>query len=175
MVRNRKKGNGSFDQEMLDWHQRFSKRIVLKDVHRNELMDAAKQWACTNMVNGQTLCTEVHDQINHQIQGLPAQEIKKIWQLKKSQLIRDFLDAQYLDWYSMISQIAANLIRKGQHPLDAVSKACYDCLPLGHKPCLATKQENVYLEGLRLRRKRRKKLLDSGGIQMRLPWGQEAS
>lgn len=175
MPKKESKFDANFKKELKQARERVSIRIALKDVFRDELMTVCSHWSFVNNVNGYELCAKVHDEMNFRIQGLPAKDIKKAWQLLRNQLIRDFLDSYYLRLYCMVNCAAIILIKKGKHPLDAVHQACDDYLPLDHTPTLAAKRINVHLEQVYLYQKRKNHLLSTAGIQLELPLLQEAS
>ena len=156
------------EQEYVCWQQRYDIRIELKDVLRPELMNAVVQWARANKMSPQTLCSDVHDAMNERIQGAKSQQIRSWGGLPMAVLIRDYFDASPLMNYAAINKLAKNAIQdRGVEPLAAVYEACDVYLGESYIPKLLPISENVYSQGQRVRRSRRKSRL-AKGIQLNL-------
>ncbi len=156
------------EQEYVRWQQRYDIRIELKDVLRPELMNAVIQWARINGMSPQTLCSDVHDAMNERIQGAKSQQIRALGGLPMAVLIRDYFDASPLMNYAAINKLAKNAITdRSLDPLSAVYEACDFYLGKAYVPKLLPISENVYSQGQRVRKARRKSRLDKG-IQLTL-------
>ncbi len=151
------------DIEWQAWQQRYDIRINLKDVLRPELMNVTAAWAKANGVNPRTYCHQVHDRMNERIQGAKSQTLKLMGGLPLSVLLRDHLNAPVLNVYAGINRLAKNLVvDDGMEPLQAVDKACDLFLGKQHVPQLAEIAENVYLQGHRIKKAKRRKRLQQG-------------
>ncbi len=156
------------EQEYVRWQQRYDIRIELKDILRPELMNAVAQWAEDNCVSPITLCSDVHDVMNERIQGAKSQQIRTLGGLPMAVLIRDYFDASPLMNYAAINRLAKNAIQdRGIEPRAAVHEACDYYLGIAYVPKLLPISENVYSQGQRVGRARRKSRLRKG-IQLNL-------
>ena len=156
------------EQEYIRWQQRYDIRIELKDILRPELMNAVAQWAENNGVSPITLCSDVHDVMNERIQGAKSQQIRTLGGLPMVVLIRDYFDASPLMNYAAINRLAKNAIQdRGIEPRAAVHEACDYYLGIAYVPKLLPISENIYSQGQRVRRTRRKSRLRKG-IQLNL-------
>ena len=160
-------GHVSFDsdaeQECVRWQQRYDIRIELKDVVRPELMNAVVRWAQASKVSPPKLCSEVHDTMNERIQGAKAEQIRLMGGLPMAVLIRDYFEASPLVDYVAINKLAKNAIQdRGMEPISAVHEACDFYLGKTYVPKLVPISENIYIQGQRVKRQRRKKRLERG-------------
>jgi hypothetical protein len=156
------------EQEYVRWQQRYDIRIELKNVLRPELMNAVVLWAQNNGMSPQTLCSDVHDVMNERIQGAKAQQIRILGGLPMAVLIRDYFDASPLMDYAAINRLAKNAIQdRGVEPRAAVHEACDYYLGVAYVPKLLPISENVYSQGQRVRKARRKSRIEKG-IQLNL-------
>jgi hypothetical protein len=156
------------EQEYVRWQQRYDIRVELKDVLRPELMNSVVKWAQDNGMSPQTLCSDVHDAMNERIQGAKSQQIRALGGLPMVVLIRDYFDASPLMNYAAINKLAKNAIQdRGIEPLAAVYEACDFYLGKAYVPKLLPISENVYSQGQRVRKARRKSRL-ARGIQLNL-------
>lgn len=156
------------EQEFVRWKQRYDIRIELKDVLRPELMNSVVRWAQSNGASPKKLCSEVHDTMNERVQGAKAQQIRLLGQLPLAALIRDHFDASALVLYSAINKLTKNSIEdREMDPVSAVHDACDLYLGKAYVPSLAPIVENVYVQGEKVKKARRKKRLKAG-IQLNL-------
>lgn len=157
------------DQEIAQWMQRHDMRIFLKDVLRPELMALTVAHALETGENPRVLCRQVHDTMNERIQGAKSHDIKTFGHLPMAALLRDHLGVEDLVLYNAVNRMAKNAMEdRGLHPVSAVHHACDNYLGRKYIPKLAHLQENVYLQGQRLKLKKRRKQLQTTGIQMTL-------
>lgn len=160
--------NIGLDHQIAAWQQRYDLRIYLKDVLRPSLMDATKAWAQAHGVSPITLCSAVHDEMNKGIQGLKAEEIHVRNGISANDLLRDYYGPRPLMDYSSINQVACNLILdKGFEPIAAVVEACSVYFPSSRIPLPVPVEENLYLQGARLKRSQRRHRLQQG-IQLNM-------
>lgn len=156
------------EQEYVRWQQRYDIRIELRDVLRPELMNAVVTWAQSNRMSPQTLCSDVHDVMNERIQGFKSQQIRTLGGLPMAVLIRDYFDASPLMNYAAVNRLAKNAIQdRGIEPRAAVHEACDCYLGTAYVPKLLPISENVYSQGQRVSKARRKSRLKKG-IQLNL-------
>lgn len=132
-----------FDQLLESHEQRVTARNILKDELRPELMEAVKEWQKANHAS-RKIYWQTHDALNEVIQGLKSRQIKANNNLPKSALIRDYYDTRPLIDYASLSRPAANLIRCGIHPLEAVKLAASLCLSTAHNPEPIPLIENIH-------------------------------
>lgn len=156
------------DDQLKAWQLRHDFRVRLKDVLRPELMNAVVAWAEANGKSPRTVCSEVHDLMNERIQGARSQQISTMGGLPLGVLIRDYFDAHSLVLYSSINMLVKNaIVDRGLDPIMAVHEACDSFLGRDYEPKLAKIEENVHLQGRKLKAFRRKRQL-SQGVQLNL-------
>ncbi len=111
-----------FEKLLAAHDERRTARHKLKDEDRVELMNAVKEWQKKNKAS-RRIYAQVHDELNKVVQSLTAQQIKRRNGLVKSALIRDYYDTNPLIDYGSLSRVAANLIRCGIDPVEAIHLA----------------------------------------------------
>lgn len=148
------------DQEAILWQQRNDIRVDLKDYLRPELMNAVVAYAKRNGLSCPKLCSEVHDMMNHRIQGKKAKDIRLLNGLPLGDLIRDYFETKPLVMYASINKIAKNRIEDSNiHPVQAVNDACDMYLGSAYQPKLFTPVENIHSQGRRVLQAKKRKAL----------------
>lgn len=131
-----------FERLLQSHEQRVTARNILKDELRPELMEAVKEWQIKNHAS-RKIYWETHDAMNECIQGIKSRQIREQNGLPKNALIRDHYDTRPLIDYAAISRFAANVIRCGIHPVEAVKLACGFYFPPDYTPEAVPLIENI--------------------------------
>lgn len=132
-----------FERLLQYYEQRSTARNILKNELRPELMEAVKEWQIKNGAS-RKIYWETHDALNECIQGVKSKQIKEQNGLPKSALIRDHYDTRPLIDYAAISRFAANVIKCGIHPIEAVKLACGFYFPPDYTPEAVPLIENIH-------------------------------
>ncbi len=101
------------------------------------------QNSCASSVQGRYLpknkethntFAKIHDKINLVVTGETAKDIRNRVGIKKSELLRDYFPLNTLVYYSAMSICAANAIKDGNDPIQAINKAASNVLPRHYRP-----------------------------------------
>ena len=127
-----KTGKNPIKEDDLD---RIQSRKQLRHEHRLYLTDTIKEHLeiigqyYPSSKETQRVFAQIHDEINLIITGETAQEMRKRTGLEPHELLRDYFPLDKLTYYSALTVSAANAIKEGNDPTEAVYLAAKRVLP----------------------------------------------
>lgn len=157
------KYEADLEKELELWEKRYGIRLDIKDNLRIELMKVTVDWCKQNDIGAKPVCINVHQLMNLRIQGYEAKQLKIMGGLPIASLLRNYLGANSLQVYASIYRGAINLILdRDLHPEKAVNEACDVWLGKRYQPKPLGTEENLYAQGRRLKKAKKKKQIQQG-------------